>query len=74
MPKFSTPDFAPLPDVPFYMVKEIAAYLRCSQQTVLNLIEDGAIKAAWVRGCYRIRRKDFTQWFQQHFGVLPGEE
>lgn len=74
MPKFSTPDYAPLPDVPIYQPKELAAYLRCSMQTIYNLIEDGAIKAAWVRGSYRIRRVDFEQWHQRQFGVLPNEE
>lgn len=74
MPKFSTPDFAPLPDVPIYQVKELAAYLRCSCQTVYNLIDDGAIKAAHFRGTYRIRREDFNHWYHQRFGVSPGEE
>jgi hypothetical protein len=39
MPKFSSPDYAPLPSgVDFFYPKEIAAYLRCSLQTIYNLI------------------------------------
>lgn len=69
MPKFSTPDYAPLPpDVDFFYPKEIAAYLRCSLQTIYNLIEDGEIKAHWLRGCYRIRRADYEQWYARTFG------
>jgi excisionase family DNA binding protein len=74
MPKFSSPDYAPLPSgVDFFYPKEIAAYLRCSLQTIYNLIGDGALKVYWVRGCYRIRREDFNAWFHQQFGGLPGE-
>ncbi|MGE0680005.1 MAG: helix-turn-helix domain-containing protein [Candidatus Binatia bacterium] len=68
MPKFSTPDYAPLPpDVDFFYPKEVAAYLRCSLQTVYNLIEDGALKAHWLRGCYRIRRADLQAYFLATF-------
>ena len=69
MPKFSTPDYAPLPPgVDFFYPKEIAAYLRCSLQTVYNLIEDGALPGHWVRGCYRIRRADLQAYFLATFG------
>jgi len=75
MPKFSSPEYAPLPPgVDFFYPKEIAAYLRCSLQTVYNLIEDGTLKAHWVRRGYRIRREDFNAWFHQQFGGLPGEK
>lgn len=74
MPKFSTPDYAPLPNVPIYVPKELAAFLRCSMQTIYNLIDDGEINAAWVRKGYRIRRVDFEAWYRQQFGVLPNAE
>lgn len=70
MPKFSSPEYAPLPDVVLYTPKELAAFLRCSTQTIYNLIDDGTIKAACVRKGYRIRRSDFECWYQQQFGVL----
>jgi excisionase family DNA binding protein len=67
MPKFSTPDFAPLPDVDFFTPREVAAYLRCSMQTVYNLIDDGVLTAHRVRRSYRIRRADLQAYFLATF-------
>lgn len=69
MPKFSTPDYAPLPPhVDFFYPKEVAAYLRCSLQTVYNLIEDRTLTAYYLRGNYRIRRADLQAYFLATFG------
>lgn len=69
MPKFSTPDYAPLPPgVDFFYPREIAAYLRCSLQTVYNLIDDGSLTAHWCRGTYRVRRADLIAYFLATFG------
>lgn len=49
-------------------LEEVAEILRVSVQTVSRLIEDGELKAAKIRGQWRVRRKDLDDYINRKFG------
>jgi excisionase family DNA binding protein len=57
--------FAPLTDEDILSLKEAAAYLRLSENTLRRAIKEGVLPAAQLRGKIRIRKADLDALFKK---------